>query len=115
MAGVYIVAQLLGAMRRVRTKTVMPEQLFDATRRGPVVSSAITTGQAIAIEAIATFFLVFAVFARPSTAGAKGGRLRDRPDHYRRHPRGRAAHRRLHESRPLLRPRRRQRDLRGAF
>ena len=41
----------------------MPEQLFDATRGGgQSVSSAITTGQAIAVEAIATFFLVFVVF-----------------------------------------------------
>jgi len=64
MAGVYIIAQLLGAMAAAYAlKALVPEQLFDATRGGgQSVSSAISTGQAIAIEAIATFFLVFAVF-----------------------------------------------------
>ena len=64
MAGVYIVAQLLGAMAAAYVlKAVMPEQLFEATRGGgQSVSSAISTGQAIVVEAIATFFLVFAVF-----------------------------------------------------
>ena len=64
MAGVYIIAQLLGAMAAAYAlKAVMPEQLFDVTRGGgQSVSSAVSTGQAIAVEAIATFFLVFAVF-----------------------------------------------------
>src|SRR5687768_14304027 len=64
MAGVYIVAQLLGAMLAAYAlKGLVPEQLFEATRGGgQSVSSAISTGQAIAIEGIATFFLVFAVF-----------------------------------------------------
>ena len=64
MAGVYIVAQLLGAMAAAYAlKGIMPEELFDSTRGGgQSVSSAISTGQAIAVEAIGTFFLVFAVF-----------------------------------------------------
>ena len=64
MAGVYIVGQLLGAMAAAYAlKGVMPEQLFDVTRGGgQSVSSAVSTGQAIAVEMIATFFLVFAVF-----------------------------------------------------
>jgi MIP family channel proteins len=64
MAGVYIVAQLLGAMAAAYAlKGIMPDQLFEATRGGgQSVSSAISTGQAIAVEAIATFFLAFVVF-----------------------------------------------------
>ena len=52
MAGVYIVAQLLGAMAAAYAlKGIMPEELFDSTRGGgQSVSSAISTGQAIAVE-----------------------------------------------------------------
>jgi len=64
MAGVYIIAQLLGAIAAASAlKGVMPDMLFEATRGGgQSVASAISTGQAIAMEAIATFFLVFTVF-----------------------------------------------------
>ena len=64
MAGVYIIAQLLGAMVAAYVlKATFPPDLFEATRGGgQSVAQAVTTLQAIAIEALATFFLVFAVF-----------------------------------------------------
>lgn len=64
MAAVYLVAQLLGAMlAALALRTLMPEALFDATRGGGQSVAIIITGaQAILLEAIGTFFLVFAVF-----------------------------------------------------
>ena len=64
MAGVYIIAQLLGAIAAAwALKAVMPEILFESTRGGgQSVAAAVSTGQAIAVEAIATFFLAFTVF-----------------------------------------------------
>lgn len=64
MGGVYIIAQLLGAIAAAwALKGVMPDILFESTRGGgQSVAAAISTGQAIAVEAIATFFLVFTVF-----------------------------------------------------
>ena len=64
MAGVYIIAQLLGAMAAAwALKGVMPDLLFESTRGGgQSVAAVISTGQAIGVEAIATFFLVFVVF-----------------------------------------------------
>ena len=64
MAGVYIIAQLLGAIGAAwALKGVMPDILFETTRGGgQSVAAAVSTGQAIAVEAIATFFLAFAVF-----------------------------------------------------
>jgi MIP family channel proteins len=64
MAGVYIIAQLLGAMLAAYVlKATFPPDLFEATRGGgQSVAQAVTTMQAITIEALATFFLVFAVF-----------------------------------------------------
>jgi glycerol uptake facilitator-like aquaporin len=59
-----VIAQLLGAMAAAYAlKGIFPIDLFDGTRGGgQSVSSAIGTGAAIAVEAIATFFLTFAVF-----------------------------------------------------
>jgi glycerol uptake facilitator-like aquaporin len=64
MAGVYIIAQLLGAMvAAYALKALYPPDLFEATRGGgQSVAQAVTTLQAIGIEALATFFLVFVVF-----------------------------------------------------
>jgi MIP family channel proteins len=64
MGGVYIIGQLLGAMLAAYTlRAVVPDVLFEVTRGGgQVVSLDITGGQAFALEAIATFFLVFVVF-----------------------------------------------------
>ena len=64
MAGVYVLAQLLGAMLAAYAlKAGTPEIAFDAARGGgQAVSLDITTGQAFMLEAIATFFLVFVIF-----------------------------------------------------
>ena len=64
MAGVYVLAQLLGAMLAAYAlKAGTPELLFEAARGGgQAVSLDITTGQAFMLEAIATFFLVFVIF-----------------------------------------------------
>lgn len=64
MAGVYIVAQLLGAACAAYTlKGTFPAELFAATRGGgQAISLDVTAGQAWVLEAIATFFLTFVVF-----------------------------------------------------
>jgi MIP family channel proteins len=64
MAGVYIVAQLLGAMLAAYAlRALFPEADAMAARLGgQAVASSITGGQAIGLEALATFFLVFTVF-----------------------------------------------------
>jgi MIP family channel proteins len=64
MAGVYIVAQIIGALAAAYAlKLTMPAQLFDAVRGGgQSVSLDITGSQAFALEAIATFFLMFVIF-----------------------------------------------------
>src|SRR5262249_28093472 len=64
MGGLYIVAQLLGAMvASYALKATMPTALFEAMRGGGQSISVTISGlQAFTLEAIATFFLVFAVF-----------------------------------------------------
>ncbi|MCR4338922.1 MAG: aquaporin [Gemmatimonadaceae bacterium] len=64
MAGVYLVAQLLGAMLGAYLlKTVFPEPIFAAARGGgQFISLDITGTQAFIAEMIATFFLVLVVF-----------------------------------------------------
>lgn len=64
MAGVYIVAQLLGAMLAAYAlRGLFPEADAMAARLGgQAVASNITGWQAIGLEALATFFLVFIVF-----------------------------------------------------
>jgi MIP family channel proteins len=64
MAGVYIVAQLLGAMLAAYAlRGLFPEADALAARLGgQAVASNITGGQAIGLEALATFVLVFTVF-----------------------------------------------------
>ncbi len=63
-SGVYIVAQLLGAVAAAATlKYILPTAAFDATNGGiPAVASGLALGKAVVIEAILTFFLVWAVF-----------------------------------------------------
>lgn len=65
MAGVYIVAQLLGAASAAYVlKGTFPAELFAATRGGgQAISLDVTAAQAWILEAIATFFLTFVVFA----------------------------------------------------
>ena len=64
MAGVYIAAQLLAAiLAAYALKWLLPAAMTEATRLGgQAVSAEITAGQAIALEAIATFFLAFVIF-----------------------------------------------------
>lgn len=64
MAGVYIAAQILGAIvAAYALKGLLPAQLAASTRLGgQMVSPEISFGQAIGLEAIATFFLAFVIF-----------------------------------------------------
>jgi MIP family channel proteins len=64
MAGVHVAAQLLGAVfGALALKWTMPAALFTATRAGgQMVSLEIATTQAIGLEAIAAFFLMFVIY-----------------------------------------------------
>jgi MIP family channel proteins len=64
MAGLYMASQLLGAMAAAYAlRATVPASLFAATRGGgQAISLDITGAQAVGLEAIATFFLVMAVF-----------------------------------------------------
>jgi len=64
MAGIFIVAQLLGAMSAAYVlKSVYPDAVFMAARGGgQFVAEGVTSGHAYLLEAIATFFLMFVVF-----------------------------------------------------
>jgi len=64
MAALYIVAQVLGAVIAAYVlKATFPEAVFVATRGGgQTIALDITGVQAFALEAIATFFLVFVIF-----------------------------------------------------
>lgn len=64
MAGIFIAAQLLGAMLAAYAlKATFPDDLFVVARGGgQFVAIGVSTYQAYALEAIATFFLVFVVF-----------------------------------------------------
>lgn len=63
-AVVYIGAQLLGAVTAaLLLKYVVPTELFDAAEGGaPALAEGLAAGKGILIEAVMTFFLVFAVF-----------------------------------------------------
>lgn len=64
MAGVYIVAQIIGAIvSAYALKFTFPPILFDATRGGgQAIALQVTGAQAFLLEFIATFFLVMVVF-----------------------------------------------------
>jgi MIP family channel proteins len=64
MAGVYIVAQILAAViAAYALKWLLPSALTEATRLGgQSIASEISIGQAIGLEAILTFMLVFVIF-----------------------------------------------------
>ena len=64
MAAVYIIAQILGAMLAAYAlRGLFPAAVAEASRLGgQSVAMSVSTGQAIVLEAIATFFLVFVVF-----------------------------------------------------
>ena len=64
MAGVYILAQIIGAIVAAYVlKYTFPFTLFEATRGGgQAIALQVTGGQAFLLEFIATFFLVIVVF-----------------------------------------------------
>ncbi len=64
MAGVYIIAQVIGAIvAAYALKATFPYTLFEATRGGgQAIALQVTGGQAFLLEFIATFFLVLTVF-----------------------------------------------------
>lgn len=64
MAGVYILAQLIGAIVAAYVlKWTFPPALFEATHGGgQAIALQVTGGQAFLLEFIATFFLVLTVF-----------------------------------------------------
>jgi MIP family channel proteins len=64
MAGLYIVAQILGAMvAAYALKTLLPGDAAMAARLGgQSVALGVTFGQAVALEAIGTFFLVWVIW-----------------------------------------------------
>lgn len=65
MAGVYIVAQLLGAVAAAYLlRGTYPGDVFAATRGGgQAISLDLSAGQAWVLEFVATFFLTFVIFA----------------------------------------------------
>ena len=65
MAGIYICAQILGAIAAAYVlKATMPADLFAATRGGgQAISLDVTARQAFSLELVATFVLMFVVFA----------------------------------------------------
>jgi aquaporin Z len=65
MAVVYWIAQFMGAiLAAYALKALMPAAAVEATRvGGQMVAASISFGGAVILEAIATFFLVWAVFA----------------------------------------------------
>jgi MIP family channel proteins len=64
MAGVYIAAQIIAAiLAAYALKALLPESVAGPARYGAQsIASEITITQAIGLEAIATFFLVFVIF-----------------------------------------------------
>lgn len=64
MAGVFIGAQILASILAAYSlKWLLPSPLTDITRLGgQAIASDVTAGQAIGLEAIATFFLSFVIF-----------------------------------------------------
>ena len=65
MAGVYLAGQLLGAIAAAfLAKMVVPVALFSAARGGAqMISLDVSLGQALTVELVATFMLVWVVFA----------------------------------------------------
>ena len=72
MAGVYVVAQLIGAMvAAYALKAVVPLDQFEAVRGGGQSAAIeITFAKAVTMEAIATFFLVLVIFGTAVDAKA---------------------------------------------
>ena len=72
LAGVHIVAQLLGALAAAwALKMTMPSGIFAAAQGGgQSIALDITAAQAIGLEAIATFFLMFVIYGTAVHANA---------------------------------------------
>ena len=72
VAGVHIVAQLLGAVvAALALKATMPTEVFAATQAGgQSIALEITATQAILLEAIATFFLMTVIYGTAVNAAA---------------------------------------------
>jgi aquaporin Z len=64
MAAVYVAAQILAAiLAAYALKALLPAQLaLDTRLGGQAIATDVSIGQAIVLEAIATFFLVFVIF-----------------------------------------------------
>lgn len=64
MAGVYVIAQIAAAiLAAYMLKWLLPPELTEATRLGgQSIASDVSFGQAVMLEAIATFFLAFVIF-----------------------------------------------------
>ena len=64
IAGVHILAQLIGALAAAwALKMTMPSAVFDATMGGgQSIALDVTMSQAIILEALATFFLMFVIY-----------------------------------------------------
>jgi MIP family channel proteins len=75
MAGLYVVAQIIGAVAGAYAlKAAFPAATFAATRGGGLtIALDVTAGQAFLVEAIATFFLVFVVYG--TAVDPKGPRI----------------------------------------
>jgi MIP family channel proteins len=76
MAGVHLVAQLVGATAAAfALKWAMPSTLYQAARGGgQAISLDISMSQAIGLEVIATFFLIFVIYGTAvDSAGPKLG------------------------------------------
>jgi MIP family channel proteins len=75
MAGLYVVAQIIGAVAAAYAlKGAFSAATFAATRGGGLtIALDVTAGQAFLVEAIATFFLVFVVYG--TAVDPKGPRI----------------------------------------
>jgi MIP family channel proteins len=63
-AGVYIIAQLVGAtVGAALLRWVMPEQIWRTAHLGATAVNGISTSRAVLLEGILTFFLVIVIFA----------------------------------------------------
>ncbi len=111
---IYLGAQLLGGIcGALLLKFLVPAQAFDAAFGGtPTLGDGISSGKGILLEAIGTFFLVWAVFATiVDDRGPFGedGRADDRTHAHVRHPGDRPVDRRRVQPRAVARPGARER------
>ena len=72
LAGVHVLAQLIGALAAAwALKMTMPSGIFEAAQGGgQSIALDVTAAQAIGLEAIATFFLMFVIYGTAVNADA---------------------------------------------